>query len=31
LKQIEGVGHRLEIWGDMDKNIEVLRKVVALY
>jgi dephospho-CoA kinase len=31
LKQIEGVGHRLEIWGDMDKNIEVLRKVVALF
>lgn len=31
LKQIEGVGHRLEVWGDMDKNIEVLKEVVSLY
>lgn len=31
LKQINGVGHRLEVWGDMDKNIEILREVVALY
>ncbi|ERI92377.1 hypothetical protein HMPREF1982_02359 [Clostridiales bacterium oral taxon 876 str. F0540] len=31
LKQIDGVGHRLEVWGDMDKNIEVLKEVVALY
>lgn len=31
LKQFDGVGHRLEVWGDMDKNIEILREVVALY
>lgn len=31
LKQIDRVGHRLEIWGDVDRNIEVLREVVALY
>lgn len=28
---IEGVGHRLEVFGDMDKNIEVLKEVVSLY
>lgn len=31
LKQINGAGHRLEIWRDMDKNIEILREVVAIY
>lgn len=31
LKQFDGVGHRLEVWGDMDENIEILREVVALY
>lgn len=31
LKQFDGAGHRLEVWGDMDKNIEILREVVALY
>ncbi|WP_291574707.1 hypothetical protein [Clostridium sp. UBA4548] len=31
LKQIYGVGHRLEFLGDMDKNIEILREVVAIY
>jgi len=31
LKQIEGVGHRLEAWGNIDKNIEILRDIVALY
>lgn len=31
LKQIEGVGHRLEAWGNMDKNIEILRDIVSLY
>jgi len=31
LKQINGVGHRLEAWGDMDKNIDVLKEVVALF
>jgi len=31
LKQIEGVGHRLEIWGDIDRNIQILREIVALY
>jgi len=31
LKQIDGVGHRLEVLGDMDKNIDVLREVLALY
>lgn len=31
LKQIQGAGHRLEFWGDIDKNIEILREVVAIY
>lgn len=31
LKQIEGAGHRLEIWGDMDRNIDILREIVELY
>lgn len=31
LKQFDGVGHRLEVWGEMDKNIEILKEVVALY
>jgi len=31
LKQNDGVGHRLEVLGDMDKNIDVLREVLALY
>lgn len=31
LKQIDGVGHRLEVWGNIDKNIEILRDVVDLY
>jgi|GEM_PF-6579042 len=31
LKQIDGVGHRLEVLGDMDKNIEILREILALY
>lgn len=31
LKQIQGAGHRLEVWGDIDKNIEILREVVAIY
>lgn len=31
LKQIEGAGHRLEIWGDMDRNIDILKEVAALY
>ena len=30
-KLIEGVGHRLEVFGDMGKNIEVLKEVVSLY
>jgi len=31
LKQIDGAGHRLEVWGDVDKNIEILRDIVTLY
>ncbi|WAG63429.1 hypothetical protein LL037_13090 [Clostridium estertheticum] len=31
LKQIDGVGHRLEVLNDMDKNIEVLIEVLSLY
>lgn len=31
LKQFDGVGHRLEVWGEMDKNIEILKEVVAIY
>lgn len=31
LHLIEGVGHRLEIFGDMNKNIEILKEVVGLY
>lgn len=31
LKQIEGAGHRLEIQGDVEKSIEILKEIVALY
>lgn len=31
LKQIDGVGHRLEVWADIDKNIELLKEIVDLY
>lgn len=31
LRQIDGVGHRLEVWGDMDKNIRILGEVVEIY
>ncbi|WP_160675309.1 hypothetical protein [Clostridium sp. C8-1-8] len=31
LKQIDGAGHRLEVWGDMDRNIQILKEVVDLY
>lgn len=31
LIQIDGVGHRLEVWGDMDKNLQILRDVVDIY
>ncbi|QAA32630.1 hypothetical protein [Clostridium manihotivorum] len=31
LKQIDGAGHRLEVWGEMDKNIQILKEVVDLY
>ncbi len=31
LMQIEGVNHRLEVRGDTDKNIEILKEVVALF
>jgi len=31
MKQIDGANHRLEISSDIDKNIEVLKAVVALY
>lgn len=31
LKQIDGVGHRLEVWGDMNKNIQIIREVVEIY
>lgn len=31
LKLIDGVGHRLEVWGDMNKNIEILREIVDIY
>ncbi|MBU3110179.1 hypothetical protein [Clostridium lacusfryxellense] len=31
LKQIDGANHRLEVLSDMDKNIEILREVLALY
>ncbi|MHC1748575.1 MAG: hypothetical protein AB9856_09365 [Cellulosilyticaceae bacterium] len=31
LHLIEGVGHRLEMFGDMNKNIEILKEVVELY
>ena len=31
LRQIEGVGHRLEAWGDVDKSIQILREVVGIY
>lgn len=31
LKQIEGAGHRLEVKGDVDKNIDILKEIVDLY
>lgn len=31
LHQIEGVGHRLEVFGDMDSNIDILKEIVSLY
>lgn len=31
LKQIDGVGHRLEVWGDINKNIQILREIVEIY
>ncbi|MCL2322048.1 MAG: hypothetical protein FWC47_08095 [Oscillospiraceae bacterium] len=31
LELIEGVGHRLEIFGDMNVNIDILKRVVELY
>ncbi|MDD3224114.1 MAG: hypothetical protein PHX70_05305 [Clostridium sp.] len=31
LKQIEGAGHRLEIQGNVEKSIEILKEIVALY
>lgn len=31
LKILDGAGHRLEVWGDMDKNIEILKEVVSLF
>ena len=31
LYQIEGVGHRLEVFGDMDINLDILKEVVSLY
>ncbi|GFP76319.1 hypothetical protein [Clostridium fungisolvens] len=31
LKLIDGAGHRLEVKGDIDKNIELLREIVSTY
>ena len=31
LHQVEGVGHSLEVFGDMTINIEILKEVVLLY
>ncbi|MEG2302364.1 MAG: hypothetical protein RSC14_05750 [Niameybacter sp.] len=31
LHQIEGVGHRLEVFGDMEINIDILKEIVSLY
>lgn len=31
LHLIEGVGHRLEVFGDMNKNIDILKEIVSLY
>lgn len=31
MKQFEGVGHRLEVLDDMDRNLEILRQIVELY
>lgn len=31
LKQIDGAGHRLEIWGDMEKNIDIIKEIVSIY
>ena len=31
LEQIEGVGHSLEMWGSMESNIDILKRVVELY
>lgn len=31
LHKIEGVGHRLEVFGDMNINVDVLKEIVELY
>lgn len=31
LKQIDGAGHRLEVCGDVGKNIEILKDIVTIY
>lgn len=31
LKQFEGVGHRLEVFGDMNVNLDILTQIVDLY
>lgn len=31
LKLINGVGHNLEVWGDMNKNIEILKDIISVY
>lgn len=31
LKLIDGAGHRLEVKGDIDRNIELLREIVSTY
>ena len=31
LTQIDGAGHSLEVWGDMDRNLQILKEVVKIY
>lgn len=31
LKLIDRVGHRLEVWGDMNENIDILKEIVSIY
>ena len=31
LRQIEEVGHRLEVFGDMNTNLDILKEIVKLY